>query len=208
MENNENGQNNVISQQGGQPVPNKTTEVKETDKPVVSKKFKQETYTAPSGRQYLMTFPGMRKALKLQSDAAGNESDMHQMFMDKILEGNFNYPYFNNIDDGVDKQKSIDVEQDDGSKVTFKVGFKNIKQFDDFRDSSIDSQGQFSEYLASEYAIKNLVQNDISINYFDEHKGYTDIMTAISKISNDIRENSEFMVVMNAVKDFLNKMFQ
>ncbi|MCL0312787.1 hypothetical protein M2S00_06670 [Apilactobacillus sp. TMW 2.2459] len=185
-----------------------TADKKETPaKQVVSKKFHQETFTSSNGNEYLMTFPGMRKAAKLRNEADG-VTELHQMFMEEILEGKYTYKTFDAVKDGVDRAKELTVIEDDGTEKTYHVSFQSIKQIDDMTDASSNNLGRPSDYLSDEYIFDNLVEEDVNFDYFDEHNGFAAITNAAMNLYSDLMQNSEFAEVMNAVNDFLNKMFR
>ncbi|WP_353486073.1 hypothetical protein [Apilactobacillus xinyiensis] len=176
-------------------------------KQVVSKKFHQETFTSSNGNEYLMIFPGMRKAAKLKNDADG-VMELHKMFMKEILEGKYDYKTFDAVKDDVDRTKEVTVTEDDGTEKIYHINFQSIKQVDDMTDNSADRLGRLSDYLSYEYIFDNLVQEDVNYDYFDTHAGFTAITDAAMNLYSDLMQNSEFAEVMNAVNDFLNKMFR
>lgn len=178
-----------------------------TPKKVISKQFHQETFESSNGNKYLMTFPGMRKAAKLRDDANGI-TELHKMYMKNILEVKCDYTTFDDIKDDVDRTKEVTVTEDDGTQKTYHINFKSIKQIDDMTDASSDSLGRPSDYLSDEYIFKNLVEEDVDYDYFDTHAGFTAITNAAMNLYSDLMANSEFAEVMNAVNDFLNKMFR
>ncbi|MCL0330531.1 hypothetical protein [Apilactobacillus xinyiensis] len=184
-----------------------TNEKAATPKKVISKKFHQENFESSNGNKYLMTFPGMRRAAKLRNDANGI-TELHKMYMKDILEGKYDYATFDDIKGDIDRTKEVTVTEDDGTQKTYHINFKSIKQIDDMTDSSSDNLGRPSDYLSDEYIFENLVEEDVNYDYFDTHAGFTAITNAAMNLYSDLMANSEFAEVMNAVNDFLNKMFR
>jgi hypothetical protein len=193
----------------GDSISDKGNNESQNDKPKAqpSKKFHQETFKSTRGNEYVMTFPGMRKAMKLQSGADGLKGK-HQMYMKDILEGKYDYSTFDNIKDDVNRQDTVDVTEEDGSTKTYHLSFDSIENVDDLTTNAMDISGNFDEYNAQEYVLSNIVKEDVDLDYFDTHNGYADIIQHAINLYYALLHESEFAEVIQATNDFVEKMFR
>ncbi len=188
---------------------------KDEEKPkTMNKVSKQETFTAKSGKKYIFSYPGTFFVQKNVIDAStlpnGTRSDplYYEALFEHILEGDYDWNYFDKLVPEAIKSDSIQVEDFDGSEVTYDFKFPGFEAWETLVENSTAITGQI---LLSEYykgMMKDVITNDIDFAYWDHHAGYSAVMDAADRFMGQLVYDSEFKEVLDAAKEFLSRMFR
>lgn len=201
----------------------KTTATKETAKttaksPVktLNKYMHQETFTSNEGNDYLMSFIGTPQVQEKVIDASMRdgrqlESLLDEGLMQYVLEGDYDWDYFDKKIPAKDRTMSMDVKDFDDKKVTYKFKFPGLEwavKTIEATESPDGSQVKGELYKA---LMTDVIQNkDVQEHpdYWDHHNGYFDVMSACDQFIGTIIYNSEFSEVMSAAAAFVGEMFR
>lgn len=194
--------------------PAKTTAKAPTKK--YNKYMHQETYTSKAGNDYLMSFIGTMQVQEQVIDASMRDGQQMESLLDEglmqyILEGDYDWDYFDKKIPVKDRTMSMDVEDIDGKKVTYKFKFPGLEwavKTIEATESPDGSQAKGELYKA---LMTDVIQNkDVQEHpdYWDHHKGYFDVMSACDQFIGTILYNSEFSEVMSAAAAFVGEMFR
>ncbi|GEP72034.1 hypothetical protein FD12_GL001390 [Lentilactobacillus rapi DSM 19907 = JCM 15042] len=180
----------------------------------MNKVSKQETFTSKSGHKYIFSYPGTFFVQKNVIDVAtlpnGTRSDplYDEAIFQHILEGDYDWAYFDKLVPESVKSDSIQVEDFDGKKVTYDFKFPGFEKFENLVENSTAITGQivFSEYYKG--LMKDVITNDVNFAYWDHHDGYSVVMNQADRFMGQLVYDSEFKEVLDAAKDFLSRMFR
>lgn len=195
--------------------PTKRTAKKTTDKPKeMNKVSKQETFVAKSGHKYIFSFPGTWFVQKNVIDASmlpnGTRSDplYIEALFQHILEGDYDWAYFDKLVPESAKSDSIQVDDYDGEKMTYDFKFPGFEKIVNLTENSTAVGGQF---LTGEYykgLMKDVITNDVDYAWWDHHEGYATVLHEADLFIGQIIYDSEYLEVVNAAKDFVGRMFR
>lgn len=193
----------------------KTTRKKATPKKKdYSKTMKQETFTAESGKEYLLTYPGTFFVQQNVVDASmvngfQDKVLLYEALMKNILEGDYGWDYFDKQIKDEDKTNSVTVEDHDGSEVEYKFKHPGLKRQYSMLEESRTVNGSIAMAEFNKQLMQHvLVSPNIKFDYWDHHDGYKKVMEEGNFFLGTVGGESDFNEVMEAASDFVNRMFR
>lgn len=179
-----------------------------------SKTMKQETFTAESGNEYLFTYPGTFFVQQKVVDASmvngfQDKVLLYEALMKNILEGDYDWDYFDKQIKDEDKTNSATAEDHDGNEVEYKLKYPGLKR----QYSMVEESLTVNRSIAMAEFNKQLMQHvivspNIKFDYWDHHDGYQKIMEEGNVFLGTVGSESDFNEVMEAASDFVNRMFR
>lgn len=179
-----------------------------------SKTMKQETFTAESGNEYLFTYPGTFFVQQEVVDAsmvngAQDKVLLYEALMKHILEGDYDWNYFNKQIKDDDKTNSVIAKDHDDKDVEYKFKHPGLKRQYSMVEESRMVNGSISMAEFNKQIMQHvLVSPTIKFDYWDHHDGYATVMEAANIFLGTVGSESEFKEVMEAASDFVNRMFR
>lgn len=179
-----------------------------------NKAFKQETFTSKRGNDYLFSYTGTRYVLTnviapSMINGVVNRALRRQLIMKYILEGDYGWDYWDKKLSNSKKSGSVEVEDYDGTKVTYNFKFPGFEAFNKMTEASTNDDDSLNmvEYYAQ--LMDHIIQNEeVNWDYWDHHDGIETVMDEADYFLGDAIADSEFQEVMNAAEAFLAKYFR
>lgn len=181
-----------------------------------NKYMHQKTYTSEAGNDYLFSFIGTMQVQQLVIDASMRDGKQMESLLDEalmkyILEGDYDWDFFDKKIPAKERTMSMEAEDFDGKKVTYKFKFPGLEWAVKTIENTTSPDG--SDVRADLYKalMTDVIQNkDVQEkpDYWDHHKGYFDVMNACDQFIGNIIYNSEFNEVMSAAAEFVGEMFR
>jgi hypothetical protein len=182
---------------------------------VIKKRNTQETFTSSRGNKYLFMFTNTKKVQDmldstLRPDGIRSPMLLAQVIMENIIEGNeYSFEYFDKKIANKDKSDSITLTDEDGNEIkTYDFKWPGLVKYEQMNEKALNQYGVTTDSKMFEGLMKNVIQGDIDWKYWDEHEGYTEVMTAASDFVEQTFAKSEFAEVMQAATNFVNRKFQ
>ena len=179
-----------------------------------SKTMKQETFTAESGNEYLFTYPGtfyVQQNVKDASNVNGyeNKALLHQALMKFILEGDYDYSFFDKQIKDADKTSSVKAKDHDGSIVNYDFKFPGLERLENMVEDSKMYNGGIAMSEYNKQVMQHvLISTKIKFDYWDHHDGYATTMQEADVFLGTVSSESDFNEVMAAAEDFVKRMFR
>ncbi|WP_143463344.1 hypothetical protein [Levilactobacillus enshiensis] len=191
-----------------------TTRKKATPKKNYSKTMKQEVFTSKAGNKYRFTYPGtffVQQNVIDASMAAGYQSKplLYEALMKNILEGDYDWDYFDKQIKDEDKTNTATAKDHDGTKIEYTYTYPGLKRQYQMVEESKTVNGSISMAEFNKQLMQRVITSpQIKFDYWDHHDGYNPIMTEGNYFLGTVGGESEFEEVMNAASDFVNRMFR
>ncbi|ATU69478.1 hypothetical protein CT113_03630 [Levilactobacillus brevis] len=179
-----------------------------------SKTMKQETFTAESGNEYLFTYPGTFFVQQKVVDASmvngfQDKVLLYEALMKNILEGDYDWDYFDKQIKDEDKTNSVTAEDHDGNEVEYKLKYPGLKRQYSMVEESRTVNGSIAMAEFNKQLMQHvIVSPNIKFDYWDHHDGYQKIMEEGNVFLGTVGSESDFNEVMEATSDFVNRMFR
>lgn len=179
-----------------------------------SKTMKQETFTAESGNEYLFTYPGTFFVQQKVVDASmvngfQDKVLLYEALMKNILEGDYDWDYFDKQIKDEDKTNSVTAEDHDGNEVEYKLKYPGLKRQYSMVEESRTVNGSIAMAEFNKQLMQHvIVSPNIKFDYWDHHDGYQKIMEEGNVFLGTVGSESDFNEVMEAASDFVNRMFR
>ena len=179
-----------------------------------SKTMKQETFTAESGNEYLFTYPGTFFVQQKVVDASmvngfQDKVLLYEALMKNILEGDYDWDYFDKQIKDEDKTNSVTAEDHDGNEVEYKLKYPGLKRQYSMVEESRTVNGSIAMAEFNKQLMQHvIVSPNIKFDYWDHHDGYRKIMEEGNVFLGTVSSESDFNEVMEAASDFVNRMFR
>ena len=179
-----------------------------------SKTMKQETFTAESGNEYLFTYPGTFFVQQNVVDASmvngfQDKVLLYEALMKNILEGDYDWDYFDKQIKDEDKTNSATAEDHDGNEVEYKLKYPGLKRQYSMVEESRTVNGSIAMAEFNKQLMQHvIVSPNIKFDYWDHHDGYQKIMEEGNVFLGTVGSESDFKEVMEASSDFVNRMFR
>lgn len=179
-----------------------------------SKTMKQETFTAESGNEYLFTYPGTFFVQQKVVDASmvngfQDKVLLYEALMKNILEGDYDWDYFDKQIKDEDKTNSVTAEDHDGNEVEYKLKYPGLKRQYSMVEESRTVNGSIAMAEFNKQLMQHvIVSPNIKFDYWDHHDGYQKTMEEGNVFLGTVGSESDFKEVMEAASDFVNRMFR
>lgn len=179
-----------------------------------NKNMKQETFTSKRGTEYLFTYPGTFYVQKNVMDASmrngvQDTTLLNEAIMQHILEGDYDWNYFDKKVATKDRSESIAVKDFDDTEVTYNFKFPGFQRIIKLQAEATADDGSL---MTAEYykgLMKHVITNEeVNFSYWDHHDGYAEVMQEADLFVGTIVNNSEYQEVMTAASNFVGKMFR